>query len=500
MIISFAQNVRIFLKKHLNYSLLFTLSLAIILRFLPAYFRSIWDDEAFIYFASGKSIPEILNPMIDPTHPPFMLLLVHFLRLIIDRNAFLLRTPSLIAGILVVLLMYSFGKEYKSKRFALILSLIFSITPFFTTFSWQLRNYVFAHLTVSAILLLLFSGSNNYKKYALYLVIIIAPWINYGLIYLLLALIVWFLVRIIFQYKEIFPENTVFLSSAIGIELIFLYLMNGYISSNGAYFNKIQWIPEFNTQTFMATIFNMYGYFDFIGKYSDLFSYEKVLMFILITVSIYGAARELCSEKKNNRQFGILLLLMVIVPIITSVFISETFVNIFLWRNLFVTAAALSIGLALSIERVYAKNAKIGILFIFVLIAICILNQRYFIETPRNEFWWEKTNWRYIAEQIKQDNDVGHSKIWFVDEFYLRNPFDFYWNNESDLVVNYSCSDKIQSWEIKFVNWIILPKKPIGKSNCLKNIIRSLKCDKIIKINENLYKCTSAMQEPISDY
>lgn len=122
--------------------LLILILLAAALRFYRLDSQDIWGDEAFSIFLSKMSLPAVIAGAAD-THPPFYPLLLFFWLRLAGDSAFATRALSAWTGILIVPLIFVFGKRVSASRarvawFAAILS---AVSPLLIYYSQETRMY-----------------------------------------------------------------------------------------------------------------------------------------------------------------------------------------------------------------------------------------------------------------------------------------------------------------------------------------------------------------------
>ena len=141
-----------------------------------------WTDEGLTSLRASYSVPEILSNTITiqngsgkDTHPPFYYLLIHFALNIWGKSDFAMRYLSLLAGVLLVPLLYQFGRRLAGQRLGGVVSLLTAINPLQIWYAQEARMY-----TVLVFLAACMS-------FVLWRVLVTNNWRRYGPLYLLLA-------------------------------------------------------------------------------------------------------------------------------------------------------------------------------------------------------------------------------------------------------------------------------------------------------------------------
>lgn len=113
----------------------------------------IWLDEALSYhFVTTRSFSNLLFslPLIDP-HPPLYYIILKGWIQFAGSSEFALRLPSIVFGTLAVGMFYYLVEAVFDRPTALLASILMSISPFFITYSQEVRMYALSVLlTVSA--------------------------------------------------------------------------------------------------------------------------------------------------------------------------------------------------------------------------------------------------------------------------------------------------------------------------------------------------------------
>ena len=118
---------RLISRKHILIAVSLFILLAYGLRLINLGAFSFWTDEGLTPLRSGYSIIEILSNRIliqeaisKDTHPPFYYLIIHLTQQLWGETDFAYRYPSLLAGVLLVPLLYQFGRRLQNKRVGLL--------------------------------------------------------------------------------------------------------------------------------------------------------------------------------------------------------------------------------------------------------------------------------------------------------------------------------------------------------------------------------------------
>lgn len=159
---------------------------------------SFWTDEGLTPLRAGYSIPEILSNTVTiqagngkDTHPPLYYLLIHISHRVFGETDFAYRYPSVLAGILLVSIMYPFGRRLKSRWMGLLAAGLTAVNPLQIWYAREARMYtllvLLAALT-SYVLWQALTGTDLRRSLPLYLVLAsLTVYIHYTAVFLIAA-------------------------------------------------------------------------------------------------------------------------------------------------------------------------------------------------------------------------------------------------------------------------------------------------------------------------
>ncbi len=109
---------------------------------------SFWTDEGLTPLRSGYSIPEILSNRIliqegvtNDTHPAFYFLIIHLTRQLFGETDFAYRFPSTLAGVLLVPVMFQFGRRLRDQWLGVVAMLLTAVNPLYLWYANEARMY-----------------------------------------------------------------------------------------------------------------------------------------------------------------------------------------------------------------------------------------------------------------------------------------------------------------------------------------------------------------------
>lgn len=182
-----------------------TTILGTILRLYHLGYHDFWLDEAVIYQIANTSWGDIfLENATRNSAPPLYVILVKIVS-IFQTTETALRSISAIAGICAIPAIYYLGKQLFSRPVGYLASLVLAIAPSQITYSQELREY---SLSVLVGILIIITFYNYYRKpdrnSIIWLILVwsIAFWTQYGLVLLMLALNIAYLIEAIVNVKQ----------------------------------------------------------------------------------------------------------------------------------------------------------------------------------------------------------------------------------------------------------------------------------------------------------
>ncbi|GAB4278900.1 MAG: glycosyltransferase family 39 protein [Candidatus Promineifilaceae bacterium] len=149
---------------YILFFILFVILLGFALRIHNAQMYGFWTDEGLTPLRSGYNIPEILSNRITiqegitkDTHPPLFFLLIHFSRGLFGESDFAYRYPSLLAGVLLIPLLFQFGRKLHGRSLGMIAALLTAVNPLYIWYANEARMYTLLVLITTAATYVLWS-------------------------------------------------------------------------------------------------------------------------------------------------------------------------------------------------------------------------------------------------------------------------------------------------------------------------------------------------------
>ncbi len=145
-------------------ALLLLILLALALRVYRLDGQSLWSDEGLSLYRSRLTLAQNLTNIIvvppgvatQDTNPPLYFVALSAMRALLGESEYALRFLSVIAGMLLVSLLYVTGKRLFSTQVAMLAAALGALSPFLVWYSQEARMYTpVAALTLASVYLLL---------------------------------------------------------------------------------------------------------------------------------------------------------------------------------------------------------------------------------------------------------------------------------------------------------------------------------------------------------
>lgn len=120
--------------------LLAILSLGLLLRLLALAQHDFWYDEAFTYFVARLDLNDLLATTTSDANPPLYYILMHYV-LAFGKSEAILRLPSLVAGLVTIILTHTLVKKFISEKAALLAAAFVSLSPLTIYLSTETRPH-----------------------------------------------------------------------------------------------------------------------------------------------------------------------------------------------------------------------------------------------------------------------------------------------------------------------------------------------------------------------
>ena len=428
--------------------------------------QSLWLDEYTSIQVAEQSLKKIITGKAFDNHtPPFYYLLLHFW-LKLGKNEFILRSLSVIFGILSIYLIYYLAKIFFNNHIALMSAFLIAISPFHIYYCQEGRMYtLFMALSIATIIFFIkIINTNKFKHYlSFFLVSVIGLYTHYYFAFLLLAINLAFFYQYFIKKTAKNIKYWVLLQIFIALSLLPWLPILLKIAQTGGQHRKF----VFSVIPYAFFRFNV-GYAIFplnIGvKENFLNSILKHIWELIFIFSFFGILFLYGLKKILNDKNNVTILLWLFFPALLSLIISLK-MNIINERYLIVSfpAYVLLISLAiLSIKKTILKNITIGVCcFVFLF----SLSKYYFSKDFGKEQWRDVA--KYISMHTKQKDLI------LVNAAFMKPLFCYYYQKcDSNVMGIKSKEDLLNILNLQKINtfWLIH-----SHSNLNQDIINTLK-------------------------
>jgi len=393
------------------------------LRFFHLDYNSLWHNEAFTLFTAGHTLSGIGDIVtnnlaelegITPTgefSPPLFYCIEHFM-LVFGQSEFILRFIPALLGTLTIPVFYYIGKEFADEDVGIVMAALISFSPFHVYYSQEARAYttMLFLLSVAFFFFLVSLRTNRmYSWMAFGLFCGLTLWTHYYAFIPIALLFVYALFWGISRTRAGLTQPFRFVLSFVTFLIIVLPLMPVAINL----FIKRTGVPSLGTKGLEVAyrIFN------------TLSGYHRSMMVFFCVLFIIG----IFFLWKTDKTKTILITGLLVIPIIVSIFLSETMPVTDRYLIYLIPFFFLGISLSLkSIARLFeGKDVTKIVILIFFLIQVPFLALSYNTHFTK----YSKADWRGIAESIEENSSKGDYIVVFP--YYHRLPLDLYYSNTS---------------------------------------------------------------------
>lgn len=384
--------------------------LAFSLRIFRLGAQGFWFDEAYSHFIAHMPLSEGLEAMVvDGVHPP-LFNLIQKVALFLGESETAFRIPSVIFGVLAVVLIYLFVKQWFGERVALFAGLLLAISPFHLWYSQEARAYaMLAALALATMLVyerMLEDGNAWFRTlfvilsglaYLTHYFALMLPLIQFAHLILNLRKR-WRLLRIwtLLQFVAAIP----------------LAIWIGVLAQDGERSFGIGWIPEPQLADLIYTLINFS-----VGYIQPLTVIQWLGFGVFLLLTMLGLRNVRLNAEKRS-----FLLLWAFLPMMVTFLLSlrqPTYVDRFFILSL--PAWLLLAGLGLDFLGGWRSVAAC-----VVVTAICVVGMVHFNFGPSQQ----KEAWREAAMYIEQANQ---EEVIVVRVLQSIVPLSYYYGSEHSI-------------------------------------------------------------------
>lgn len=356
--------------------------------------QSLWLDETInVVYAKAYSLWWFITKYpVGDFHPPGWFAIIWIWGNIFNFSEQVIRFPSVIFGVLTILLTYLIGKKLSSKKIGLMAALFLSLAPLHIYYSQEARMYSFAAFTVALssyfFLKLIRNEKFAFIEYTLSVTLVLYS--DYLAYFSLLSHGVFTII----YHRRLFKRFILSLFLGTLPFLFWLPILTDQLHSGIRTSNiLVGWRSVVGGTGFKEVI--LLPIKIFVGKVT----FENKLLYALL-ITIISIPYIIAFKKflNNSKDQTVYTLLWILTPIISALLFSF-FIPVFAYFRLLFILPAFYLLIALGIGR---YNFRFRILLILLISFYEILMSGMYLLNPR----FHREDWREAVEFINQNSDA----------------------------------------------------------------------------------------------
>ena len=363
----------------LNTDIILILMIAIFFRAKDIMAFEFWIDEAFTGILMRLPVKEFIQIVKYDAHPPLFNVFLRIWSTFFGTGEFFLRLPSLIFGILTILLSYILVKKALGKTSGLICALLISINPFLISYSTEARSYSF----YGFITLLTFYLLINRKVLLFLISSIFLLFTHYMAPLYVIPMLIYFIYQ---NFDKKSPAKT--LKNCVPIIFVLIVLVITVFMGLNASKDKIntEWVRKVSLNNIARSITSYtYGVKVKLPGTDEINNVNlridtKYLGYIIFLIYILGAALYLHRTKQNKDEIFkfILINVLVVGPQIALILVGNlTRYNVYVERYLFPSSIFFILGVIYILNRVTGFEISMIVLLLYFLTTLRIQRPYY---------------------------------------------------------------------------------------------------------------------------
>ncbi|GMV99029.1 MAG: hypothetical protein AMXMBFR84_01680 [Candidatus Hydrogenedentota bacterium] len=351
---------------------------AFVLRFWGVGELSLSYDEVFELVRVEHFWAYLTTGELRSGHPPLLGALIYFWRAIglVTSEAAIHLLPVLL-GTGAVFTAWLAAHAWGGPRVALVTAILVAISPFHIYHSRELKDSVLLSTLVPLLIfcLILAARNNRPRDWSAYALCAAACcYAGYFAAPILVAINLWFP---LFHWRDRSRLTWWIGANAVGAALFLPWLRVMLIDANVLFVQaEAWWVPKpdaVNIALYFKTI--AFGYSDA----KPLYPIALGVLILLVSLGLYRAWQD-------NRKYGTLLVLWILVPVLLVIAISMASTSIFLYRSMLGFAFPLYIAQAIALAALPNRIARAGATGLVCALAIVPLHAMYTLRYPLHEF------------------------------------------------------------------------------------------------------------------
>ncbi len=383
--------------KKIIYLLAGILLIGLFLRIYRLGYYSFWYDEALsITLARINPITyfqHYISYMIDP---PLFHLLLHFWSYL-GKSEFVLRSFSLIFGIISIVLVYKVGERLFNKRAGLIGAFMLALSPLNIYYSQELRCYsllLFLTLLSTHFFIKLLKKNEPFSWIGYIIATLLCLYTHYSAFFFIFAQNCFFFF-FFKQHKRIINKWIGSNFIILGLYLPWIKVLIKQIIFGVFTKGLIAWMSKGSLRLIMQTfkIFNM--------GYNASHKIQLLALLLFMPIIVFTFLR----WKKNGKNLC-LLVFLILIPMFTVTLISH-FISIYSFRIFIYCSPFYYLILAYGIDNIRSKTVRVALMSFFIILVFFPIQNYYrnFFPSPEKycrEGVHPKHDYRGAAEYLKK--------------------------------------------------------------------------------------------------
>lgn len=448
-----------------NYLLLLIVLLGLALRIYDLGGESVWFDEAVSIDVSRLGFVEQIKWVAGPskeTNPPFYYMVLHLWIPVFGDSEFVSRLPSVVFGVLSIVLAYSVGRLLFGRRTGLFAALIMAVSFFHVKYSQEARGYtlmVFLTLVSFYSLLTMISGWKRRWAAVYILSSVLLCYTHYFGLFTIL-------VQNIFCFTLFLRRGRagglgftrwILVQVTLGLLYIpgFILLVRRFSSVRGSF-----WIPEPHYR-------DLFYYFnDYAGS---VYMLALLTGFVLLAIAnseklrsvkglkgLFAPADEAAPVKDITYGEKIyLLLLWIAVPVIVPFVFSLIFTPIMVPRYAIVSSVGFYLLASAGMSVINRRPVLYAVTAVVILLSAAKL-YRYYDGVDKHQ-------WREVVREI--ESNAGSGDYIIVFPFYETVSAEYYLKRDDLRIV--PLRDKFPSYPDMEMHdvWLVMQAHPRSRLN-----------------------------------
>ena len=345
---------------------------------------ALWHDEAFSVLMVEYPVKEMIQRLILDVHPPGYYLFFYYWNQLFGNSLFSLRFFSVLAGLLILILLWWLVKRiFSNRKLALATALVAAVSPFLVLYSQEGRMYALGLFFLLAATLSLWYAVREKKVLCWFFFILFSGLACYAHYYLLFSILALFLFIGYLAWSRREERPYLIKSGLLSAVALFLFYLP-WLPHFWSQLQQVQeayWIPKMTLWSIPNTLINL-----LTGGVLAIGESNWWLGLILIGAIVFLFWRGVNYLKAQSPDGTWLILLSLLTPFVLAILLSlkqslyldRYFIFIVPWYLIILTAGIYSLK---------PKNLRYSILTIFIL----LMSFSYF------QFW----------EDVKPDTHPG---------------------------------------------------------------------------------------------